>query len=121
MKRLLIFTIAFPPLALVVFDAPDMIAGRFGLMDFSTLQMAYAIAVIPAWLLAAVDWALSAKPTYIRVLGTAGAAALAGDSIALFLWGEVHEFFPVLMAGLVGAIPAAVCSWLSNINQGRVG
>ena len=39
MKRLLIFTIFFPPLALVVFNAPDMIAHRdFKLMDATTTQ-----------------------------------------------------------------------------------
>ena len=119
MARFLIFTILFPALALVVFNAPDMMAGRFGLMDLTTLQMAYGIAVIPAWLVAAVDWALSAKPSYLQIVGTAAAAALASDSAALFLWGGANDLFPVLMAGLVGAIPAAACSWLSNINQTR--
>jgi hypothetical protein len=80
--------------------------------------IAYTVAIIPAWLLAGVDWALSAKPTYFRIVGTAVAAALIGDSIAFFLWGGLRELFPALMAGLVGAVPAAACSWLSGKTQG---
>jgi hypothetical protein len=41
--------------------------------------------------MAGVDWALSAKPTYLRV-GTAIAAALIGDSIA-FSCGEASESY----------------------------
>ena len=109
MKRFLIFTVLFPPLALVVFTAPD---GFKNLLDW--MVMAYAIAVIPALLLAWVDWALSAKPTRLRVLGTAVTAALAAVLIVLFMSGGSDELWPVLMVGLVGGVPAALCSWLSD-------
>jgi hypothetical protein len=106
MKRLLIFTALFPPIALVVFNAPDMIAGNFRLMDFTSLQTAYILAIVPAWLLAAISWRLQ------TVAGTtiAGAvlACLAGFVIGF------PDFGAMLMLGLVGAIPAAVCSWLSS-------
>jgi len=50
MKRLLIFAVLFPPLALVIFNAPDMIARHdFRLMDSASFQAVYAIAVIPAF------------------------------------------------------------------------
>jgi hypothetical protein len=107
MKRFLIFPVLFPPLALVVFTAPD---GFKHLLDW--MVMAYAIAVIPALLLAWVDWAFSAKP--LRVMGTAVTAALAAVLIVLFLSGGSGELWPVLMVGLVGGVPAAVCSWLSD-------
>ena len=107
MKRFLIFTVLFPPLALVVFTAPD---GFKNLLDW--MVMAYAIAVIPALLLAWVDWALSAKP--LRLMGTAVAAALAAVLIVRFMSGGSDELWPVLMVGLVGGVPAAVCSWLSD-------
>ena len=108
MKRLLIFTILFPPLALVVFNTPDMIAGRFNLMDLTALQMAYIIAVLPAWLLASVDW----WQKRIWVSAVAGAAL---GYVAAFLVGfPFSEPFSVLMVGLVRSLPAAVCSWLSN-------
>lgn len=106
MRRFLIFAALFPPLALVVFTAPD---GFKNVLDW--MVMAYAIAVIPALLLAWVDWALSAKP--LRVMGTAFTAALAAILIMRFLSGS-HELWPVLMVGLVGGVPAAVCSWLSD-------
>jgi len=115
MKRALIFTVLFPPIALAVFTAPDTFENLF---DWTWI--AYTVAIIPAWLMAGVDWALSAKPTYLRIVGTAVAAALIGDSIAFFLWGGLRELFPALMAGLVGAVPAAVCSWLSSKAKGSV-
>jgi hypothetical protein len=118
MKRYLIFTTLFPPLALVVFNAPVLIMHRdFRLLDLVTFGVAYTLGVIPAWLTAAVDWALSAKSTYLRIVGTAVAGAVITDSVALFMWGFFAGFWPVLMAGLVGAIPAAVCSWLASEKQ----
>jgi hypothetical protein len=116
MKRFLIFTALFSPLALAVFTAPDTF-GKY--LDW--LGIAYMVAIIPAWLTAAVDWALSAKPTYLRIAGTAVTGAVITESVALFMWGFFAGYWPVLMAGLVGAVPAAVCSWLSSLNQGRVG
>jgi hypothetical protein len=112
MKRLLIFTALFPPLALAVFTAPDTFA-KF--LDW--VGIAYGLAIIPAWLTAGVDWALSAKATYLRIVGTAVTGAVITDSVALFMWGFFAGYWPVLMAGLVGAIPAAVCSWLSGIQR----
>ncbi|UZE46906.1 hypothetical protein [Rhodopseudomonas sp. P2A-2r] len=107
MKRIVIFSALFPPLALVVFTAPD---GFKNLLNW--LVEAYAIAIIPALLLAWVDWALSAKP--LRVMGTAVTAALAAVLIVRFMSGGTDELWPVLMVGLVGGIPAAVCSRLSG-------
>lgn len=107
MKRFVIFAVVFPLLALVVFTAPD---GFKNLLDW--MVMAYAIAVIPALLLAWVDLALSAKP--LRVMGTAVTAALASVLIVLFMSGGSDELWPVLMVGLVGGVPAAMCSVLSE-------
>ena len=109
MKRFLIFGALFPPLALVVFTAPD---GFKNLLDW--MVEAYAIAVIPALLLAWVDWALSAKPTRLRVVGTAATAALTSVLIMRFMSGVSDDLWPFLMVGLVGGVPAAVCSWLSG-------
>jgi hypothetical protein len=71
MKRFLIFTVLFPPLVLVVFIVPDLVSDRdfaeIGLL-FWMLGFAYLLAVIPAWLTAGVDWALSAKPLYLRLV-----------------------------------------------------
>lgn len=111
MKRFLIFAALFPPLALVVFNAPDAITRYdFKLMSSSSLVMAYAIAVVPALLLAWVDWALAAKPARLRAAGTAATAALAAILIMLVMWGGADELWPLLMVGLVGGVPAGLCS-----------
>lgn len=109
MKRLLIFPALFPPLALVMFTAPD---GFKNLLDW--MVSAYAIAIIPALVLAWVDWGLSSKPTRLRVMGTAATAALTSVLIVRFMSGGSDDLWPVLMVGLVGGVPAAVCSWLSD-------
>src|ERR1700749_4901182 len=112
MKRFLIFTVLFPPLALAVFAAPDTF-GTHSFVDWWVVGISYTLAIIPAWLMAAVDWALSAKQSYLRIAGTAVTAAAMTGSIALFMWGFFPGTWPGLMAGLVGAVPAAMCSWLS--------
>lgn len=113
MKRFLIFGSVFPPLALVMFNAPDVIVRQdFKLLDLVTLGMAYTIALIPALLVAAVD----RKWRSIGVTTLTG--ALMSGSIACFLWDGFTELFPALMAFLVGGVPAAVCSWLSKLVTG---
>jgi len=107
MKRLLIFTLLFPPLALAVFTAPD---GFKHFLDW--LVYAYPAAIIPAWLTMAVDWKF-------RTVGTTIAGAVITGSIAFFMWDGFREFFPALMAVLVGAVPAAVCSGLTNFGDER--
>ena len=113
MKRFLIFTVLFPPLALAVFLTPDQVFRReipeIGFV-FWAMGFAYLIAVIPAWLTAGVDWALSAKPIYLRLVATVVAAAIFSVLTARYL-GQRGEF---LYFGLMGAIPAAVCSLLSG-------
>ena len=119
MKRILIFTWLFPPLVLLVFIAPDAISTR----DFMEVGMliwmlawAYRVAVVPAWLTAGVDWALSARPLYLRLVATMGVAAVMAVLSARYGFGQKGEYlyFGYLYFGLMGAIPAALCSWLSD-------
>jgi len=49
------------------------------------LGYAYLIAVIPAWLTAGVDWALSAKPFYLRLVATMAVAAILTELTARYL------------------------------------
>ena len=117
MKRFLIFTVLFPPLALVVFVAPDVIGGSRDFLEIGLLVwmsgFAYLFAVIPAGLTAGVDWALSAKPFYLRLVATMAVAAIMAELVAQSL-GQRGE---VLTYGLIGAIPAAICSLLSGVTQ----
>ncbi len=115
MRRLLIFTALFPPLALVVFIAPHLPDRDFleiGLLCYM-LGLAYVIVLLPAWLTAGVDWALSARPFYLRVVATMAAATILTELTARYM-GEREE---ILNYALIGAIPAAVCSWLSSEKQ----
>jgi len=114
MKRILVFTLLFPPLVLAVFLWKDVLAagkGRLSLLEF--LGLAYLVAMIPAWLSAAADWALSVSLPSLRVVGTTVAAFVIAVVYARVVG---HDFgFPnVLHVGLMGAIPAAACSWLSR-------
>jgi len=112
--RLLIFTVLFPPLVLLVFIAPDAISTRdfmeAGLLLWM-LAWAYTVAVVPAWLTAGVDWALSAMPLYLRLVATMGVAAILAVLSARYGFGQKGEY---LYFGSMGAVPAAVCSWLSD-------
>jgi hypothetical protein len=108
MKRFLIFTVLVPPLALVIFNAPDVIMHHdFKLLDLVTLSLAYTFAVIPALILAWVDRSFHS-------LGTTIAGAAIAYLAALSIGFPFLDYGATLMIGLIGAIPAAVCSWLSD-------
>jgi hypothetical protein len=113
MKRYLIFTFLCPPLVLLVYLA-DVMFLRGDHMETwllaVLLQIAYVLALIPAWLTAAVDAALSGKPLYLRIVLTMPVAAILATIVARCL-GQPHLD---LTTALMGAIPAAVCSWLSD-------
>src|SRR4051812_30416198 len=63
MKRLLIFTALFPPLALLVYVAPLVLNEGVPKADFIVFLIgaAYVLAIVPAGLAAAADGILSAK------------------------------------------------------------
>jgi hypothetical protein len=112
MKRFLIFTVLFPPLALVIFNAPDVIMRHdFRLLDLVTLSLAYTFAVIPALILAWVDQA------FHRLGGTTIVGAAIAYLAALSIGFPFLDYRATLMIGLIGAIPAAVCSWLSSLSS----
>jgi hypothetical protein len=109
MKRFLIFSILVPPLALVIFNAPDVVMHHdFKLLDLMTFGLTYTILIIPAWLLAIVDW------KFRSFAGTTIAGAAIAYLAALIIGFPFLDSGSTLMIGLIGAIPAAVCSWLSN-------
>ena len=109
MKRFLIFAALFPPLALVIFNAPDIVTRHdLKMLDFVYFGMAYTLGIIPALLLAGID------RKFRSLAWTTIAGALMSGSIAFFLWDGFRELFPAMMVLLLGGGPAAVCSWLSD-------
>ncbi|CAN5267587.1 hypothetical protein BH10PSE11_BH10PSE11_03130 [soil metagenome] len=118
MRRFLIFTALYPPLVLVGLIATvSEIQRNLGIWELLwMLGVAYLVGLIPAWFSAGVDWALSSQPNYLRLPGAAVAGAGAVMiAITAFHFGEVlGARMAVLMISLIGGIPAAVCSWLSD-------
>ncbi|UZE47372.1 hypothetical protein [Rhodopseudomonas sp. P2A-2r] len=113
MKRVLIFALVFPPLVLLAaITATQM--WREGIPGFgffaSLFLIAYSLLVIPAGLIAAVDWALSSQPLYLRLIATMPVAAFLVEYVAAMLG---QPAFDIPMA-IAGAVPAAVCSWLAD-------
>ncbi len=117
MKRMMIFTALYAPIALVIFNLPDVIQRHdFRLLDFAMLGLAYPITLAPALLSGTVDWKLSAAPIYFRlpVAALTGTVTLMAE-IIVFSFGEIlASAVSVLMIALIGAVPAAVCSLLSD-------
>jgi hypothetical protein len=115
MKRYLIFTFLCPPLVLLVYVADDMFLRGDDYMPAwlltALLGVAYVLALIPAWLTAAVDATLSSKPLYLRIVITMPVAAILATLVARYVG---QQSYLNLTTVLMGAIPAAVCSWLSS-------
>jgi hypothetical protein len=88
MKRILVFSALFPPLALIVFVAPETIA-HLAIPSYfwPSIPAAYLVAMLPAWLSAAADRWLSTNPALLRIAGTTAAGAVITGSLAGFLWG----------------------------------
>jgi hypothetical protein len=123
MKRFLIFAILGPSLGFVTLfwgllgtlglalgEPPAIHAGQIVL-----LPMAYALGLAPALIAAAFDHTLARWRVRLRILWTALFGTAAAYLILLTAWmdGSVHG--PYLLAfGLVGAVPGAICSWISS-------
>lgn len=113
MKRLLTFALVFPPLVLLVAIAADQLwrEGIPGIGFLASLVLiAYSLLVIPACLTAGVDWALSGQPLVLRLIATMPVAAFLTEYVAAMM-GQPSFDIPMAIAG---AIPAVVCSWLSD-------
>ena len=114
MKRILIFGLLGPFLSLMVLCAPTAIKSFSALphVFLTMLPFAYtfglglmAIAGVADWLLAGRKW--------LRIAASAAAAY-----VAVIVFQYMTGPLVMLSLGLVGAIPAAVCSWLSSNQQG---
>ena len=118
MKRFLIFLFFFPAIATVSFYAVLYILTGAELDSLSGPAIGYLFFIGPALVLALVDWFIAAKVKVIpSVIGTTLVAY--GISVLAVAWaGVVAEGVPAL--GLIGAIPAAVCSWLSGNKTNRM-
>ncbi len=120
MKRFFVFSALFPPLALLFYVAPLLISEGVPKVDFlfTLVGLAYVFALIPALVVAGADWLLSAKP--FHVIATMAFAAVMAHLLARY-FGNPMDHQEIILVTLTGAIPAAVCSWLSGRFQQDVG
>jgi len=113
MKRFLVFLLLFPALATAAFFAlvylltgavPDSLSGAAFL---------YLIFVAPALVVAGVDWRVAKT----RIPGVMATTLFGYGASTLFMVWDNGLSKESLALGLIGGIPAAVCSWLSREKQ----
>jgi hypothetical protein len=108
MKRFLIYLLLFPAIATVALYAVLYLLTGAVVDSLSGPAFCYLMFIGPALVVALVDWLVSRTriPSVIAPTLFAG-----GVSVVAAAWAGTID---VPVFGLVGAIPAAVCSWLSN-------
>jgi hypothetical protein len=126
MTRFLIFAAMAPPLGFVVafwmmLQIANWLVGSpitFDVAQIMMLPTIYLVGLIPALLAAWFDHALAKRIVSYRVVLT----ALFGYAISYLplspaFWTSFAHGPDVLLFGLIGAVPAAVCSWLAAERQ----
>jgi hypothetical protein len=107
-KRFLIFLLLFPAIATASFFAVIYVLTGAELDSLSGPAIGFLIFVGPGLAIALVDWFFARTRIPVVIATTLFAYVV---SVLFVAWdGERY----ILVLGLIGAIPAAVCSWLSN-------
>jgi hypothetical protein len=108
MRRFLIFLLLFPTIATASLYAVIYILTGAVVDSLSGPAFICLLFIGPALVVALVDWLVSRT----RIPGVVATALFAYAVSALgAAWAGTID---ILVFGLVGAIPAALCSWLSN-------
>lgn len=123
MRRFLIFAALFPPLAFVVamwgmLQVLNWALGERSTADYHQLVLlpvAYVVAILPALLAALVDEILARTKVRYRMLWTAlaGYVLIYAPLLTSLSTRSVHGPY-LLLFGIIGAVPAAICSWLAG-------
>jgi hypothetical protein len=126
MTRFLIFAAMAPPLGFVVafwvmLQTANWLAGGPSTFDVAQTMMLptiYLVGMIPALAVAWFDHVLAKRHVSCRI----GLTALFGYAIsylplAVAFWMGLPLGPEVLLFGLIGAVPSAVCSWLAAEGQ----
>jgi hypothetical protein len=112
MKRFLIYLLLFPAIATASFYAVLYILTGAVVDSLSGPAFGYLMFIGPALVVALVDRLASRLSVIHGIIATTLFAY--GVSVLTVAWAGTRD---VLVFGLVGAIPAAVCSWLSILNR----
>jgi hypothetical protein len=123
MKRFLIFGLLGPPLGFVmafwvllqILNWALGTESTFDIRQIVLIPMSYAIGIVPALLAALFDGALARRNIRWRVLWTTLFAYVLGflPILSALTLGYLHGPY-LLIFGFIGAIPGAICSWLSG-------
>ncbi|WPO40037.1 hypothetical protein [Tardiphaga sp. 42S5] len=110
MKRLLIFLLLFPAVATVAFYAVTYVLTGAAVDSGTGPVFTYLVFIVPGLLVALLDWLIARTSMPAVMTTTLLAYGLSVLAMALLLGSSKQ----LVALGLIGAIPAAVCSWLSN-------
>ena len=122
MKRFLIFAAVAPPVGFIVafwvmLQIANWLAGSPATFDVAQIMMLptiYLVGLTPALLAAWFDYVLAKRNVSCRVALTAlFGYAISYLPLAAAFWIGVGHSPYVLLLGLIGAVPSALCSWLA--------
>ncbi|HVV62519.1 MAG TPA: DUF5413 family protein [Pseudolabrys sp.] len=124
MKRYLIFGLLGPPLGFVtgfwiILQAMNWRLGAASTFDYHQIvliPLAYAFGIVPALVAALFDHALAHFAVRWRILWTTLLSYFLGfvPIINPLVLGHIRGPDWLLLVGLMGAVPGAICSWLSG-------
>jgi hypothetical protein len=105
MKRLLIFTVLAPPIALLL--SALFLESPWTWQSFEKgIYGVYLFGIVPSFVVGMLDWALRRIPFRWPL------TAFVGGTITMGLAFLAYSSFSIPF--VIGAIPAAICSWLSG-------
>jgi hypothetical protein len=107
-KRFLIYLLLFPAITTVALYGVLYILTGAVVDSLSGPAFCYLMFIGPALVVALVDWLASKTRIPVVIATTLFAFVVSALSAA---WAGTID---VLVFGLIGAIPATICSWLSN-------
>ncbi|WP_371424936.1 hypothetical protein [Tardiphaga sp.] len=110
MKRFLIFLLFFPAVATASFYAVLYILTGAAMDSGTGPVFMYLVLIAPGLLVALLDWLIARTSMPAVMTTTLLAYGLSVLAMALLLGSSKQ----IVALGLIGAIPAAICSWLSN-------
>ena len=123
MRRFLVFAALFPLLAFIVafwgmLQIMNWALGENSTADYHQLILlpaAYVIVLLPAMLTALADDVLARRNVRYRILWTAlsGYMFIFIPLLVALLTGSIHGPY-LLLFGIIGAVPGAICSWLAG-------